>query len=468
MRTALGVYIFAGGFTLGTRRAGFEVLGQLEDGPYGVATTRRNHPDVPVHPDRERWPLAELAGKVDYVYGNPPCAPFSNAGISHKKIGMMGDWWRNDPRAQCVTRMFGVLEAVRPKVWAWESVQPALRRGRELVDELTHVAQALGYQATYVLVNGAHLGVPQVRRRVFFVFHTVAIDWQYDRVPAMTVRDAWEPILSGRVADTELSASGLPPRYLTRDSAYMDVLSRTPPGGSLRRIWEREHPPETHVRTAHGTVRGRPRFLDSRLAWDRPSPTLTGGETKFHPDAPRYITLLEQQLLCGYPEGYVFEGNTMANRRAQTAQAVMPPTGEWLGRNVMRALEADVPADPSAPPTLADLETGHIGPLDAPHPVNILDEALKHATPRPRIAPRPEFPPAVPSQESALPTWETHSGPTALAKVLIAEGHQDGPILAATGAAIRGAKAAGATWPHLFTKTDLARLRARIAKQIAA
>jgi len=87
------------------------------------------------------------------------------------------------------------------------------------------------------------------------------------------------------------------------------------------------------------------------------------------------------------------------------------------------------------------------------------------AAKRPPATERITFSPARPSQESVLPLWETYNGPTALAKVLIEEGHNDGAILAATGAAIRGAKSAGAKWPVFFTRRDLGKLRARTPQE---
>ena len=58
--------------------------------------------------------------------------------------------------------------------------------------------------------------------------------------------------------------------------------------------------------------------------------------------------------------------------------------------------------------------------------------------------------------------WLELPGPSALARILIAEGRGDDEVLSAT-KTVFGARTDGA--PHLFTRTDLARLRARIAKK---
>lgn len=58
------------------------------------------------------------------------------------------------------------------------------------------------------------------------------------------------------------------------------------------------------------------------------------------------------------------------------------------------------------------------------------------------------------------PAWSSLPGPTALARLMVGQGNSDDEILAATKATF-GGRAEG---PHLFTRTDLARLRSRIDK----
>jgi hypothetical protein len=58
--------------------------------------------------------------------------------------------------------------------------------------------------------------------------------------------------------------------------------------------------------------------------------------------------------------------------------------------------------------------------------------------------------------------WLELPGPTSLARILIAEGREDDEVLSAT-KTVFGSRTDGT--PRLFTRTDLARLRARIAKK---
>jgi site-specific DNA-cytosine methylase/2-polyprenyl-3-methyl-5-hydroxy-6-metoxy-1,4-benzoquinol methylase len=75
---AIGSYVFAGGFTLGVSKH-FDVACHLEEGPYGVAVTKANFPDMPVHVGFDQWPMEQLAKKQwSLLFGNPPClSPYS-------------------------------------------------------------------------------------------------------------------------------------------------------------------------------------------------------------------------------------------------------------------------------------------------------------------------------------------------------------------------------------------------------
>ena len=93
---AVGVYIYAGGFSIGVKKH-FNILAHLEDPqPYGANVIRMNQNkfwgDLKIHP-YPNWPEYQ----VDLLYANPPCAPFSNANTRSFDPGS----WRKDPRIQC-------------------------------------------------------------------------------------------------------------------------------------------------------------------------------------------------------------------------------------------------------------------------------------------------------------------------------------------------------------------------------
>lgn len=320
--TALGAYIFAGGFTLGVRDH-FKVLAHFESGSYGVATFQKNQPGIPVFIEPDRWPVKDYRGQVNFVYSNPPCAPWSAASVSRKIR------WQDDPRVSCVHRSFSLLEAVRPNVWTWESVARTFNKGKELRDALTAKAMKLGYSVTHLLVEGARLGLPQRRNRYFMLAHNVPLEFAEPQFKEMTVRQA----LRG-VKPDQASPLG------SVDKPLMKYLK---PGMELRDVFN-EHFAHKAKRVKAGNtksgwkVQGRPSFQKRRLSWDLPSYTVTGGACLLHPEDDRYLSVAEYAALCGYPKGYEFLGS-LSIRYAQVAQCVTPTVGRWLAGEVRRNLE---------------------------------------------------------------------------------------------------------------------------------
>lgn len=320
--TALGCYIFAGGFTLGVRKH-FDVLGHFEEGNYGVATAQRNIKELhhAVWTDPATWPADDFVGCVDFVYGNPPCAPWSHA--SHGRAAP----WRLDPRMGCAQRLFSLIERIRPKVWAWESVRPAFVKGREMVDAFVG-ALPKEYSATALMVDGTNHGVAQSRPRFFLVAHRVDMPWEPTRIARpVTVREALRGVPSK-------------PRneFPERIAKWAKHIA---PGDSARRQFELRFPKLVAKHEAAGEhVPGRPQFLCRRLRPDTPSFTLTGGTQHIHFKEDRWISVPEAAALCGYPRDFEFVG-TLGQQYAQVAQAVMPPVGEYLAKIAAAGIKAN-------------------------------------------------------------------------------------------------------------------------------
>lgn len=328
--TAVGCHIFAGGFTAGVRRY-FDVLAHLETSDYGVATAQANFKGLPVHTDIRRWPLRELRARgVDFVYSNPPCAAWSSAGMSTSAK------WETDPRVDCARQSFGLLEALRPKVWCWESVTRAFTTGRPLVDQLTAKALGLGYAVTQLFVNAWLLGVPQRRKRFFLVAHQVTLDFR--------LLDVARPSAAAVIKSCPAEPRPRVPESLRQ------ILRDTYPGDGLLETFNRLHPEVKRVKGEK--VRGRPPFLYFRLPKTGPSYTLTGSSTAFHPTQDRFLSVPECAALCGYPRDFKVLGS-LGQQYAQLAQAVMPPVGAWLAHWVRFGLSRNTTAKPTV--NLVDL-----------------------------------------------------------------------------------------------------------------
>lgn len=325
---AVGVDIFAGGFTVGVARH-FRVEAQLEEGDFGVATFRRNFPHVPVTVGHGSWPVV---GSVDLMYGNPPCSPWSSVGRSMRRGR---DSWRTDPNVEYARRYLEYGLRNRPKVWVLESVPP-IQKSEFLLDVGQTWLDA-GYAFTLVRQDAKFWGLPQQRRRCFLVAHTVAVDWQHHVDPLD------KPVTAGEVLETVPTAGVVDPLNYDLDELLPDLGY----GGNLRDLWSSRNAHVIEATPPGQPVPGRPVLMTHRIKPDKASCTVVGQNSYIHPFEHRPIGHLEAARLCGYPDDYEWDPSA-GYLLAQIAKSVTPPAGEFLAWNVARALTADVPVEPAS------------------------------------------------------------------------------------------------------------------------
>lgn len=325
---ALGVYIFVGGFTVGVRKH-FDVLAHLEDGPFGVAAARENFPGMEITDDPAEWRPARFRGKVDFVYCNPPCAPWSQAGKKRHQ---------EDSRTSCVERCYEVLEASRPAIFALESVRGLYTKSKDILDDVAGRAAKLGYKCTHLLTSAANHGVPQDRRRYMLLLHRVELDWEPTGERVKDCREALARVKQiGPYAEIEPNWKALQkkcrPGEKLRDRFDKDMF-----GGPYEKVAANSiKDPAAKMRTERGTIKGRPGFLRKKLNPDALCQTLTGSATVTHWEHERYLSVNEYKALCGYQQGFV-TSSSKNEAYAELCKAVMPPVGEHVAEVVAKAI----------------------------------------------------------------------------------------------------------------------------------
>lgn len=342
---ALGVFIFAGGQTLGMREH-FDVLAHWEDGPFGTATVRHNLPDIEINTSPKTWPVDDPRFQgIDLIYGNPPCAPWSAAGHLPKqkqRLAVHGatQKYELDPRVECVRTQFSLLEKLSPKIWTWESVARAFSTGKPFVDTLTQRAIDLGYAVTHVLVDGLYAGAPQHRRRFFFVAHKVTLPWKHPGQPAKTIGETWAPYGPEWLRDEH------PRSRAKMTGTIAEFVHQMRPGQGGHEAfyeWHKGKGTEPQLNDK-GNVIGRPNFLMHRLDLNKVCGTIVSGTCLIHPTENRFLTVRETQLLSSYPPDYEFIGN---DAYAQISKAVLPSVAKWFGGILAAGVAANIPVNPT-------------------------------------------------------------------------------------------------------------------------
>jgi len=349
--TAIGMHIFAGGFTLGVREH-FDVACHLESSAYGVATVQKNL-SLPCFYGRERWDEAldgVEPGEVDFLYANPPCAVFSSMGVSGP-VANRGAW-RTDPRTHCWHDVMRVAKRLLPDVWCLESVTNAYTIGRELVDQFTREALSMGYSVTHLFVSAKNHGLCQDRKRFFFVAH---------RAPTLTCAPPkWrdKPITLGEA----LSIVKEPGEATVGSGQYHKLAALAAPGEHLAHAFDRNFPDAP--RNARGQVFGRCSFQDRKIDRSKHMGAYTGDKL-WHDTEIRRLGINEAKAICGYPQDYEIVGS---NKTSQLAQAVMPAVGEWMAATaaltIAQPLQAGTLDRGSGTVTRVDLRESGIAPVD--------------------------------------------------------------------------------------------------------
>jgi site-specific DNA-cytosine methylase len=319
---ALGLDIFAGGFTLGVKKY-FDVVCHLEETSYGEREMLANQPEIPVFVGADAWPtrlIKDEHGPIDFIYGNPPCAAWSPIGRVIQ-AGSNEAQWATDPRVDCTRILFNALRYFEPTVWAWESVPQAYTRGRPFVHELTRCAWDLGYNVTYVLHNAMYLGARQHRKRFFMIASKVQFLPPLRFTKPVTVHEALARYRAPkRVDQPEINL----PEALLGGTTYGESIAK-----ARERYVGRSKSREKKI--------SRVSFSLKRLDPDKPAGAMIGPKL-VHPYEPRLLSIQEMLYFSGFPLSYRLSGSPMA-QASLIGRGVMPPVGAWLARHVRRAIE---------------------------------------------------------------------------------------------------------------------------------
>jgi DNA (cytosine-5)-methyltransferase 1 len=159
VHTVAGIFAGIGGLERGLARAGHAAALLCENDPGAMAVLRRRFPDVPLHDDVVT--LRELPQRTTLVVAGFPCQDLSQAG---KTAGIAGS------RSGLVGEVFRLIQRHRTPWVLLENVPFMLQlsAGRAM-DVIATSFEEMGYKWAYRVVDTRAFGLPQRRRRVFFL-----------------------------------------------------------------------------------------------------------------------------------------------------------------------------------------------------------------------------------------------------------------------------------------------------------
>lgn len=327
----IGFFSGAGGLDIGAQLAGSKVISSLDFDRDSVATLKANK--YFAHSKHFHKDIKEMFA-TDYtkiikdnnpekliLVGGPPCQPFSKAGywVTHKnRLGS------EDPR-NMIGQYLRIVEELKPDGFLLENVESLLHpKNANAVSDLTEAIDKLGYKFIVYRANAQDFGIPQKRKRVFFIATRKEIIGN----PIKTHGDDIERILHSNLLPYENVIDWIgkfdidkyfEPEELTTGKTYDEELKQIPPGQNYFALSERSGHPN-------------PKFLANKRFWNfllklypnKPSWTIAAQPGPwvgpFHWNNRR-LRVPESAAIQTFPEDYHFVG-TRRSVQKQIGNAV--------------------------------------------------------------------------------------------------------------------------------------------------
>ena len=326
----IDIFSGAGGLSKGFQDSGFRIISAVEINKKLSQTFKKNFLDTTIfEEDIKKIDSKNLLLNhkyVDVIIGGPPCQGFSMSGYRIRKKNAFLD----DPRNILFKEFFRVIKQLKPKIFLMENVQGILSmKNGEVVKEILSCFNSIGYKLTFKILNSADFGIPQIRKRVFFIGNNLDIDPElFFPIPThssknyVTVEDAIFdlPFIKSGSGRFEMIYDKNPQsnyqklmRLKSKKLFNHDSTAHSPKVIEILKLIKEGFgrdslPKNLQTKSVHSGSYG-------RMDRSKPSYTIT---TRFdtppvgrvtHPIANRAITAREAARLQSFPDDFIFYGS---------------------------------------------------------------------------------------------------------------------------------------------------------------
>ena len=319
-----------GGFSEGFIQAGFSSDIAIDIHPPSLKTLQFNHPsttticgDIKKVSSKLIKSNFTLVKRPTVITAGVPCQGFS---LSNRKRHS------EDKRNYLFKEFIRITKIINPDAVVLENVSGLASTGngkfkRAIADSIEN----LGFEVYFKLLDASDYGVPQKRRRIFFVGIKKNKEWLFPSATHglglkkyVSVGDAILGDLPALHSDQEKKAYSSKP-----NNKYQQYLRKK--SNILNNHKSPNHPEET-IEKIRSTKPGEPMYQKFkqriRLNKNNLSPTqICGGirpQFQFgHPTQARGLTIRERARIQSFPDNFIFHGGIVQGR-VQTGNAVPP------------------------------------------------------------------------------------------------------------------------------------------------
>ena len=171
----------AGGLDLGFQKAGFDVVWANEYDKEIWETYEKNHKNTILDKRSIVDIPSEEVPDCDGIIGGPPCQSWSEGG---SKRGIA------DKRGQLFYEFMRILADKQPKFFLAENVSGMLVPAhKEALENIKQMFDDIGYNLSFELLNVSDFGIPQDRKRVFFIGYRKDLGLKFQFPKPITPKD---------------------------------------------------------------------------------------------------------------------------------------------------------------------------------------------------------------------------------------------------------------------------------------
>lgn len=173
--TLIDLFCGCGGFSLGLKNAGFQILAAIDFNKEAINVYKKNFPNERnvLCRDLTKFPPESLAwilstSKVDVIAGGPPCQGFST--VRKRDGSNNGPRLIEDNRRFLYREFLRYVEFFKPKIFIMENVLGIKTAECGKYYRCVQAeARKLGYRVHGIVISGADYGVPQKRKRQLII-----------------------------------------------------------------------------------------------------------------------------------------------------------------------------------------------------------------------------------------------------------------------------------------------------------
>lgn len=334
--TVFSCFACGGGSTMGYKLAGFDVLGCNEIDPKMIEAYRTNHNPKfsylePIQTFKLRKDLPKELYNLDILDGSPPCSSFSMAGNREKDWGKEKKF-REGQAEQILDNLFfdfiDLAKELQPKVVVAENVSGLMMgAAKDYVKRIYQAFKEAGYQLRIepYLLDASTMGVPQRRKRVFFIALRNDL--------ADNFMEQVDMFQSAPKLELEFNEKEITFKEIEKPGTIQENITHIPEGvlPYWRRIEEGRSCADVHEKGHF--------FQELKLDRNRSLPTLRAGSNSYyHYEVERRLYDIEIILGGSYPKDYNFLNLKpiyligMSVPPVMTAQIATEIYNQWLSK----------------------------------------------------------------------------------------------------------------------------------------